>query len=126
MTVSINTSGRGDFLDFDSNDLERVLAGDYSPFLYKMEDMIEKLNFITQNLSLRANFNGSIQTFEVAAGETIDIQHFLQVVPQYRIILRQEGNGLLTDLPNLWNNKTITLKNNGSEAVKATVLILKE
>ena len=62
----------------------------------------------------------------ILAGSTLGIQHFLGVIPKWRIILRQTGNGVITDVSSEWNTKTISLKNNGAEDVTLTVLIARE
>jgi hypothetical protein len=62
----------------------------------------------------------------IASGATVKIQHFLGVIPKWRIILRQTGNGVITDVPSEWNTKTISLKNNGAESVTISVLIARE
>jgi hypothetical protein len=95
-------------------------------FLGKLNKLFRLFNFITRNLSLDRNFSSSIVEVSFAAGETKTISHFLGVKPKYRIILRQEGNGVLSDIPYLWSNVSATIINNGSVAVRATIMFLKE
>jgi hypothetical protein len=84
------------------------------------------INFLSKNLSLQSNFNCFIAQVEIPASSELQIQHFLGVVPRYRIILRQQGNGVITDTPSGWTNKVITLYNNGAVTVTATIMIVRE
>lgn len=89
-------------------------------------------NFISKNLSLQSNFNCFVAEISFAAtgdpsgGDIQRIEHFLGVKPKWRIILRQTGNGVITDIPDEWNDKVISLKNNGAEKVIASVFIARE
>ena len=102
--------------------------------LPKVIDLTNKalsyLDFFNKFISLQSNFGGYIaQDVAIAIGETVKIQHYLGVQPKWRIILRQTGNGVITDVnstPSDWNEKVISLKNNGTEAVVLTVLIARE
>lgn len=88
------------------------------------ESNARQLDSALNNLTLADNFNASIKEVTIPAGATIDIPHGLSIVPKYRIILRQEGNGLITDdQTSPWNDKTISLKNNGVVNVNLTVMI---
>lgn len=88
-------------------------------------DLADKFEFLSTKLSFR-NFDGQILEVSLAAGEEKRITHNLGVKPQYRVILSQSGNGVITDDPLKANNHFIFLKNNGSVAVKAKVLLVKE
>ena len=99
----------------------------------KIEDLIPELNklinafnFLTKSLSLEKNFNGYITTVTIPATSEVAIQHFLGLKPKYRLVLKQEGNGIITDVPSGWNDKIITLYNNGAVEVTATILIARE
>lgn len=114
-------SGTENLDDFEVEDFEKPeIATD------KLNIMRKKLDFFTKNLTLDKNFNSYIVEVVFAAGETKAIQHFLGTRPKYRIILKQEGNGVLSDIPSEWNNQTITMRNNGAVSVTATIMILKE
>jgi hypothetical protein len=92
--------------------------------------LISAFNFLTKNISLQSNFNCYVAQVKIPAagqpGNPLAIQHFLGVVPKYRIILRQEGNGVITDIPSGWTSDVITLYNNGSVETTATVMIVRE
>ena len=107
--------------DFEATDVDNPTI-----FTDKLNKVRSKLDFFNKNISLDKNFNSYIVEVDFAAGETKNIQHFLGVRPKYRIILKQEGNGVLSDIPSAWNNQTIRMINNGAVAVKATIMILKE
>jgi hypothetical protein len=106
-------------------------------YLEKTDDLrevIDVVNQITQEssvftkrLSFSYSFNGYIaKDVEIAAGATVKIQHFLGTKPLYRLILNQVGNGVITDIPSDWDNKVISIKNNGGERVILSLLIARE
>lgn len=87
------------------------------------------LSFINKALSFQANFNGYIaENVKIPASSTVKIEHYLGVSPKNRIIFRQTGNGVITDVngPLNWNEKVISLKNNGAEEVVLNVFISRE
>lgn len=90
--------------------------------------LIMYLNLLTKTLSLQSNFDGYVVEVSIPATSSVAIPHFLGVTPKYRIILRQTGNGVLTDVvsSSAWNDKVITLYNNGAVTVTATILIARE
>lgn len=93
---------------------------EFSEESYK--ELTTTLNDALINLSTE-NFGGQIARAMIPARQTVRIAHSLRVVPAYRIILRQEGNGLITDGD--FTNFYVELENNGTEAVSVTVLLLK-
>ena len=99
---------------------------DDSTFYKKANSLVELLNFTLKRLALSKNFDSYIAEVSMIAGEEKTISHFLGVRPKYRIILRQEGNGVLSDIPSLWTEKVAVIKNNGAVAVTATIMFLKE
>ena len=91
-----------------------------------LNKLINQFNFTNKFLSLQANFDGNISTVTIKAGTTVKIEHFLGVTPKWRVILRQEGNGVISDIPSGWTDKLITIKNNGAEDVTLSLLIARE
>jgi stringent starvation protein B len=88
-----------------------------------------RLEFFNKSISFQSNFNGYIaENVKIPAGATSRIEHYLGVTPKNRIIFRQTGNGVVTDVNSVsdWNNKVISLKNNGAEEVVLTVFIARE
>jgi hypothetical protein len=89
--------------------------------------VVESQNFLKKNFSVRDNFNGQIiENIELTAGEEKVIPHNLGIVPPFRVILRQEGNGVISDIPSGWNKYSIKLKNNGAVTVTVTIWIVRE
>lgn len=99
-----------------------------SDVIDKYNSLIEHLDFLSKTLSLESNFDGYITEVKIPASSTLRVQHFLGVIPKYRIILRQTGNGVITDVADSasWNTEFITLQNNGAVEVTATVMIVRE
>lgn len=88
-------------------------------------ELIDSFNFLSSKFSLD-NFDGQIISATWTAGEDKVLPHKLGKKPNYRIILRQEGNGVLSDTPSGWNEFQVKIKNNGAVAVTATFLLLRE
>ena len=88
--------------------------------------LIDSYNFLSTNLSLKSNFDGEMVSVVFLAGETKTIPHKLGKVPGGRIIIKQEGNGVLSDIPSGWNSTSIKMINNGAVQVTATIMIVRE
>lgn len=97
-----------------------------SQIIKYINKLINHFNFVNKFLSFQSNFDGKIVNVTIDASSTLKIEHFLGVTPKWRVILRQEGNGVISDIPSGWNEKIITLKNNGTEQVKLSLLIARE
>ena len=95
--------------------------------LFCFNKLVDDYKNFTKGLSIQANFDGFIAEDVVIPSLTkVKIQHFLGIKPKWRMILRQVGNGVLTDIPEDWDNKVIALYNNGAVDVTATIFIAKE
>jgi hypothetical protein len=108
-----------DLPDFDTADSQDSLV-------QKLNQMVFYFNRVLKSLSLTKNFGSSTIVLSFAAGETKTISHLLGVRPKYRIILRQEGNGVLSDIPSSWDDTVAVITNNGAVSVNATIMFLKE
>lgn len=96
-----------------TGDLERIFVEN------RYSDNIDKLNTGLAKLSFIDNMNGQIQDIErpIASGEEINVSHNLRGTPIGVIMLRQQGNGSMTDGSLQWTPERITLKNNGPDTV---------
>lgn len=75
---------------------------------------------INGNLDFDNNFNSFIvRDLEIAAGATALIDNQLRVVPTERYIVRQLGDGVITD--GEWDLNTLRLLNNGAVDVIISV-----
>lgn len=92
----------------------------------KLNYFMKEFSSFSKTLSFQNNFDGYIASVTFPASSTIQIQHFLGVTPKWRVVLRQEGNGVLSDISSGWNDTFITMKNNGTEVVTASILIARE
>lgn len=71
---------------------------------------------------------GLVENFEaqrtndvvIAAGATAEITNRLNFIPSARIIVRQTGNGVITD--GSWDIQTLRLTNNGAVSVTISVI----
>lgn len=111
-----------------AKDIQEILAADSEATKTRiLNELISGFNFLQKKVSLTSNFDGQIiDGIEFAIGEEKVITHKLGVIPKFRIILRQEGNGVISDIPSGWNNFSIKLKNNGAVAVTATIMLVRE
>lgn len=106
---------------------KKIQTTDPEEMKEKFNDLVEAHIFQSAQISIESNFNGYVaNSVSIASGQNVRIEHFLGVVPKWRIILRQQGNGVISDIPSEWTNKYITLKNNGLETVIISVLIARE
>lgn len=80
--------------------------------------------FISDRFSLDKDVKGEIIVVSLAANESKIVPHGLRAIPLYRIILRQTGNAVITDVDSEWTDKTIGLLNNSANAVVLTIKLL--
>lgn len=114
-----NRSSRDIYEISDDASLEDIIS--------RTNDLIADYNNFTKFISIQSNFDGYIaENVVIPIASTVKIQHFLGVKPKWRIILRQVGNGVITDIPSEWTDKFITLRNNGAEEVTLSVFIARE
>lgn len=85
---------------------------------------------------LKINFQENFQSFTVEditipAGQEIAITNAFRnaypgVIPRYRIIVRQQGNAIITDGPTVWTADQVFLQNvSGVDATSVTVIFFK-
>lgn len=105
-----------------------LLSNESSPseVIETLNKLNEAQSFLSTNISLKSNFDGEIVSVKFAAGETKIIPHMLGKVPSGRIIIKQQGNGVLSDIPSDWKTTSIKMINNGVVEVTATMLIVRE
>jgi hypothetical protein len=123
MSVQRNRSDK-DFKTVESGaELEEVII--------RFNELVKGINYTNKFLSLQSNFDGYVaEDISLPAnptGSTVKIQHFLGVIPKWRIILRQTGNAIITDVPEEWTDRVISLKNNSTtENVVLSLFIARE
>lgn len=86
-------------------------------------EMVDNIIFNFKQLSFRHNFPSKIVEIEIAPSATVQIFHGLGVIPSDRIILRNSGNGAITD--GEFNSDYIELINRGSITANVKVAILR-
>lgn len=104
-------------------DIERYLQLDLYEWLQNLVDGTLNFNFSENFVSFIA------KDIVIASGETASIPNgFLSqsrgLIPTQRIIVRQVGNGVLTDGD--WTREYVEIKNNGAEEVTASIVFLWE
>lgn len=102
----------------------RYRAGTFRP-IRSEEEMMDRMNEILRDgFSLEKDLKGDIINVSLAPNESKLIPHGLRAIPKYRIILRQTGNAVITDIDILWTEFTIGLKNESANAVTLTLKLL--
>jgi len=91
---------------------------------YVQSDLFSWFKNLVTGLNGRLSFDENFNSFVVndiaiAAGATAVIDNQLGVIPNERYIVRQTGNGVITD--GNWTIEALELVNNGSVAVVISV-----
>lgn len=117
-------------LERDLKDTEDYINISSQQYLIDIQDKLnyfmKEFSSFSKSLSFQNNFDGYIASVTFPASSSIKIEHFLGVTPKWRVVLRQEGNGVLSDISSGWDSTFITMKNNGTEVVTASILIARE
>lgn len=120
MSAPIQNRADVDFKQLDKD-------ADLSKVIEYYNKLAKGINFFNKFISIQSNFDGYIaKDVKIPASSSVQIQHFLGVIPKWRIILRQVGNGVITDIPSEWTTQVVSLKNNGAEEVTLSVFIARE
>lgn len=87
--------------------------------------LVDDLNNALSSVSFSKNFQSQVfDSLEIEAGETLRVEHDLDLTPKYRIILKQVGGSLITD--GTFNENYVELINNGAEDVTLSLALFKE
>lgn len=91
---------------------------------YIQTDLYSWLQSLVSGINGRLNFDDNFQSFisediEISAGETAIISNELNVIPNERYIVRQIGNGIISD--GEWDIDSLRLVNNGAVSVTISV-----
>lgn len=91
---------------------------------YVQSDLFAWLKNFIAGINGRLSFDDNFPSFlardvEIAAGATALIPNQLSVIPNERIIVRQTGNGVITD--GVFDIDTLRLVNNGAVTVTISV-----
>lgn len=104
--------------------MKREKIGSYRPIRDEEELMVRLNELLRDGFSLDSDLKGEILEVELAPNESKIISHGLRSIPQYRIILRQTGNAVITDVNENWTEKTIGLLNNSANTVVLTIKLI--
>ena len=81
---------------------------------------------LNNGLSFKNNLDGFFANLSFLSGETVQIANRMNTIPSGFLVIRQKGNGLITEPTDRnWSQQQLWLKNNGSVAVTATVFFLR-
>jgi hypothetical protein len=106
------------FVGNSLRDITKFLSGELHTCLKDLFAGLERLSFDD-------NFQSFEVTVKIDAGQEITIDNKLSVAPTKRIIVRQDGGGLITDGRKPWNNEQVSLINNGASVARVTVIFLR-
>lgn len=92
-----------------------------------MDELFERFNDQqVDGISLKYGLSGEIITVTFAPNESKIVNHGLGRKPSYRLILRQTGNAVITDVDSAWTEKTVGLLNNSANTVVITIKLFVE
>lgn len=94
------------------------------PLIKNLEELKRLLDAGLQRLKLDENFQNFQVTVTIPNGSEAKIANQLKSLPKKRIIIRQSGNGLVTDGDTPWDLDNVYLKNHGPADTTITVLFL--
>ena len=90
--------------------------------------LVDFVNTAFTNIELKDNMNGQvIENIELPANaDEIAISHNLKITPKYRILLRQDVDGVVIDGTTEWSDKTIYLKRSTAGSImKISILLMR-
>lgn len=91
------------------------------------KDLVGRLNdLLADGFGLKKGLSGEIIELTFAPNESKIVNHGLGRIPSYRMILRQTGNAVITDIDSLWTDKTVGLLNNSAVTVTLTIKLFLE
>ena len=90
-----------------------------------IKQLVKELENGLRKLTFAENFQSSIVTLNIRAGEEKSVPHGLQVVPSYYILGEQSATGQLISDKSKWNQETITIENTGTNNISATLVIMR-
>lgn len=96
-------------------------------YQFLMSEMFTWMKDICTGL-IRLDFLENFQSYRVtglliAAGDTVNITNPLPFIPRTRLIVKQTGNGLVTD--GEWTIQVLKLINNGADPVTVSVIFFR-
>ena len=90
-------------------------------------DLLARINDVfADGLSLKKGLSGEIIQLTFAPNESKIVNHGLRNKPKYRLILKQVGNAVITDVDAAWTDKTVGFLNNSANAVTITIKLMLE
>jgi hypothetical protein len=95
--------------------------------LAKEGNILDRINhWIVDGISLSRGLKGQIITISLAPNESKVVNHGLRTTPRYRLILKQVGNAVITDVDSAWTDRTVGFLNNSTNAVTITIKLMLE
>lgn len=96
-------------------------------FVRTIDELFKRFNDQqVDGISLKNGLSGEILTVTFAPNESKIVNHGLGRIPSYRLILRQTGNAVITDVDSAWTDKTVGFLNNSANTVTITVKLFLE
>jgi len=93
---------------------EKYLQNDLWGWMKNLSSGLIRLNLVENFEAARLN------DLTIDAGATVTFGNPLPFVPSSRIIVRQVGDGVITD--GTWSMQSLSLKNNGAVAVTISII----
>lgn len=88
-------------------------------------ELVNLFNVFSTSIGLENMKGQVIENITIPATTSIDVPHSLKVIPKYRIILRQIGDGSIVDGDNAWSDTLVSLRNTGSSSVIVSFFLIR-
>ncbi len=89
-------------------------------------ELRERVNdILVEGFLLDKGTNGEIIELTLAPNESKIIPHGLRGIPLYRLILRQTGNGIVTDLNSAWTERSVGFTNESANELVLTIKLFR-
>lgn len=93
------------------------------PVLKNNDNSFTELNrLLSDGMDIEKLIGGQIIEVDFIASETKKISHNMRKIPRGKLVIKQIGNGVITD-GDPWDDKSIILVNNTSSAIKLTIIL---
>ena len=91
-----------------------------------MDKILSELQTGLTAMTFGDNIDGFFAEVSIGAGKSLNVNNKLTTVPGGFIVVRQRGNGLITeDTTKRWSLQDLWIKNNGAETVTAKIFFLR-
>lgn len=93
--------------------------------IFNLRQLIRHLSAGLRRLDLVQNFESFEVTLVIPASSELKLRNQLNFIPSRSILVRQTGNGLVTQGTTPWTKDFLYMMNHGAEQVTATYIFMR-